>query len=267
MNVKSINNGIGRVVVCMVLLFFAASFAGMAGDVPTPVENPVEIATEDNSTPAEPQKEKTTLLGLILAGGIIGHVIIFLSVVSVAFMIEHLITIRLNVLIPPGLADDVVKNLSTGKWNEAAQQCRNDPSFLGSILTAGLSDCELGWESVEKAVEDATAEHAARLYRKTEYLNVIGNIAPMLGLLGTVVGMVIAFRDLADSGGFAKGGELAEGIYLALVTTVEGLIVAIPSITAYSIFNNRIALYVAEATYVADQVLRPVKKVLVAKKK
>lgn len=206
------------------------------------------------------KSKNDSIIGLILSGGIIGHSIIVLSIVAVALMIEHVITIREKVLIPPGFADEIVKKLNAGQWGAAIRDCRENPSVLATVLSAGLNECDLGWNSVEKGVEDAVAEQAARLYRKTEYLNLIGNIAPMLGLLGTVVGMILAFRDLANVDGYHRAGDLAQGIYLALITTVEGLIVAIPSLGAYAIFNNRISLLIAETTYIADQVLRPVKK-------
>ena len=227
-----------------------------------------QIETEWAGTEGQTAKpvKNYTIIDIIIAGGMIGHTIILLSIIAVALMIEHFLSIREKVLIPPGLADEMVKNLNEGKWNEAAKLCRDDPSVLGIVLTAGLKECEIGWDSVEKATEDAVAEQAARLYRKTEYLNLIGNIAPMLGLLGTVVGLVIAFHDMASLEGYQqRAGDLAEGIYLALITTVEGLVVAIPSLAAYAIFSNRIAFLIAETTYVAEQVLRPVKKRLAKK--
>ncbi len=112
---------------------------------------------------------------------------------------------------------------------EADQLCREKPSPLAFIVASGISEIEFGWPAVEKALEDTTAEQSARLYRKVEYLSVLGNIAPMLGLLGTVSGMILAFRQVALSQGTAGAGELAQGIYSALVTTVAGLLIAIPA--------------------------------------
>jgi biopolymer transport protein ExbB len=109
-------------------------------------------------------------------------------------------------------------------------------------------------------MEDATAEQSARLFRKIEYLSVIGNIAPMLGLLGTVIGMIVAFRQVAATQGAARAADLAEGIYLALVTTVEGLIVAIPALGAFAVFRNRVDQLVAEVAYVAQHVFAPLKR-------
>jgi len=241
---------------------------GILAQEPEPVvQEKSAVQSEDNARKSIKDYKDFTVIDLILSAGMIGHTIILLSVVAVALMIEHFITIREKVLIPPGFADEVVKQLNEGKWNDAAKLCRDDPSVLGIVLAAGLKECEIGWDSVEKAVEDAMSEQAARLYRKTEYLNVIGNIAPMLGLLGTVVGLLIAFHDMATLEGYQqRAGDLAAGIYLALVTTVQGLIVAIPSLAAYAIFNNRIALLIAETTDITEQILRPVKKRLVKSK-
>jgi biopolymer transport protein ExbB len=190
--------------------------------------------------------------------------IILLSIGAVALVIEHLVSIRAAVLIPPGLDEEIHGLLAAGKLGPAVERCRMEPSFLSYVLGAGLAEVEGGWPAVEKAMEDATAEQSARLFRKIEYLSVIGNIAPMLGLLGTVVGMIFAFRELSESQGAPRAADLAEGIYLALVTTVEGLIVAIPSLAAFAVFRNRVDHLVAEVTYVAQHVAAPIKRLRVA---
>ena len=210
-------------------------------------------------------KERKSFLDILNAGGSIGYIIILLSLASVALMIEHGLTIRQKTMMPPGFADEVLKLLTQGQLVAAIKKCESDPSTLARILHAAMTEYELGWGAVEKGAEEATAEEASRLYRKIEYLNVIGNIAPMLGLLGTVVGMIFAFQQLAESEGYARAADLAEGIYLALVTTVQGLVVAIPSLAAFSIFSNRIAFLIAETTFAAEQVLFPIKKSLLKK--
>jgi biopolymer transport protein ExbB len=186
--------------------------------------------------------------------------------IAVALMIEYALSIRRNMLMPPGFADDVLKLLVQGQPNVALQKCQNDPSAVAQILVAGMSQYEFGWEAIEKSAEEAAAEQASRLYRKVEYLNVIGNIAPMLGLLGTVVGMVIAFQQMHEADGYGRATDLAEGIYLALVTTIQGLLVAIPCLAAHSLFSNKIATLISETVYVAEQVLLPIKKNLLRKR-
>ncbi len=215
--------------------------------------------------PAQAAKARKGFFDIVMAGGIVGYVIILLSFVAVALAIEHALTIRQKVLMPPGFADEILQLLSQGQLGPAIQKCQADPSVLAQILHGGMTEYELGWNAVEKGAEEATAEQAAKLYRKIEYLNVIGNIAPMLGLLGTVLGMVYAFQELAGSQGYARASDLAEGIYLALITTVQGLIVAIPALAVYAYFCNRIASLVAETAHAASQVLLPVKKRLAAR--
>jgi biopolymer transport protein ExbB len=237
----------------------------LAPDDGTPSPDPLfptDGAATADSEEGTREEEKDSVFDILGAGGIIGFFIILLSVGAVALMIEHAITIRSNVLMPPGLSEEVHDLLKTGQWARALDRCRSQPSFLGYVLDAAISEVEAGWSSVEKSFEDSMAEQSSRLFRKIEYLSVIGNIAPMLGLLGTVVGMILAFRDLADSDGYSRASDLAEGIYLALITTVEGLIVAIPSLAAFAIFRNRVDALVAEVTFVADRVLHPVKKKL-----
>jgi biopolymer transport protein ExbB len=186
--------------------------------------------------------------------------IIVLSIAAVALVIEHLVTIRAPILMPPGLGEEVHALLAAGRPAQAAERCRAEPGFLSYVLGAGLAEVDGGWPAIEKGMEDATVEQSARLFRKIEYLSVIGNIAPMMGLLGTVIGMIFAFRELSDSQGAPRAADLAEGIYLALITTVEGLIVAIPSLAAFAVFRNRVDHLVAEVTYVAQHVVAPLKR-------
>lgn len=211
---------------------------------------------------ASPPAETTSagFFDLIKAGGWVGHTILLLSVVAVSLSIEHLLTIRRKTLLPPGLAEKVRDLLRSGQPAQAEQACKLQPSTLGYVLQAGISEMDGGWPVVEKAMEDAVAEQAARLYRKAEYISVIGNIAPMLGLLGTVMGMIGAFSKVASSQGTARAADLAEGIYLALVTTVEGLIVAIPALAVFAIFRSRIDGLVAEVAYVAQHVFAPLRR-------
>ena len=229
---------------------------------------PSQVIAQDMK-PAAPvaaaaEVESQGFFEIVLSGGPVGWVIMFLlfalSVTSVYLVIDQLITIRRTTLMPVGLAEQVQQLLAGGQFREADEVCRSRPSFLSFVLVHGLSEVDGGWTATEKALEDALAEQAARLLRKTEYLSVIGNIAPMVGLLGTVMGMIMAFQRVAVTQGSAGAADLAEGIYQALVTTVGGLIVAIPSLGAFAIFRNRVDQFVAEVAYLAQQVFIPLKR-------
>lgn len=223
--------------------------------------------TAPAETPANapaPPPQKTGIVEIILSGGITGGLILIfllaLSMTAAYLVFEHIMTIRKSEIMPPELGDTVRDLLLQGKVQDAERVCRERPSFLSFVLLSGIAELDGGWNAVEKALEDATAEQSARLFRKIEYLAVIGNIAPMVGLLGTVTGMIFAFQQVAATQGAAGAGDLAEGIYQALVTTVGGLLVAIPSLGAFAIFRNWVDELVAEAAYVAQQVFTPLKR-------
>lgn len=202
-------------------------------------------------------------LNVILSGGLVGLLIIgllaVLSLAAAALAVEHLLSIRREVLIPADLSEQVREKIVDNDLSAAQHACALQPSALSVVLRAGLADAPLGWPAVEKAMEEMLAEQSARLLRKIDYLSVIGNIAPMVGLLGTVVGMIFAFQEVADSDGAARAADLASGIYQALVTTVGGLVVAIPSLTAYAVFRNRIDALIAETGYAAQHATAPLK--------
>jgi biopolymer transport protein ExbB len=205
---------------------------------------------------------------VVFSGGPFGIgimlVLIAMSILTVYLIVDQSLLLRRSQLLPKSFAEEVRQMLLAGKWKEAEALCRERPSPLGWVLHSGLGEAEFGWPAVEKAMEETLAEQAARLFRRVEYLSVIGNLAPMLGLLGTVAGMIIAFRQVAISQGSAGAGDLASGIYSALVTTVAGLLIAIPALGALAIFRNRIDQLMAESAYVAQQVIAPLRRRLLA---
>lgn len=220
----------------------------------------VSVAQDEGEATTAPD----SFLSIIFSGGWVGMSIILvlfgLSITGVYLVIDHLLTIRRTELMPDNLSEEVRQLLMAGRVEEAERACRAKPSLLSFVLLNGVAEIDGGWTAVEKAMEDAIAEQAARLMRKVEYLSVIGNIAPMVGLLGTVTGMIFAFRQVAVTQGSAGAADLAEGIYQALVTTVGGLIVAIPSLGAFAVFRNRVDQFVAEAAYMAQHVFTPLKR-------
>lgn len=201
---------------------------------------------------------------IVLSGGVIGLVILLvligLSIAAAYLLFDQVMTLRRSEVLPEGVSETVRQALLTGRPAEADAACRRSPSVLSVVLLSGLSELEFGWREVEKAVEDSLAQQSARLMRRIEYLSVIGNIAPMVGLLGTVTGMIIAFQQVAQTRGAAGAGDLAEGIYQALVTTVGGLIVAIPSLAIYAVCRNRVDSLIAEVAYQSQHALAPIKR-------
>jgi len=206
-------------------------------------------------TPAAPPQN--FLYFLFGGGGVIGIActvpILCMSVAAIAIMIEQLITLRRAVLLPRGLVEEVREHISNEAFSRAEQQCKLRTSLLADVILAGLRHVRFGFSAVEKAMEDALQAQSARLMRKVEFLSVIANLSTMLGLFGTVVGLVLAFKKVADTQGVARASDLAGGIYLALMTTIEGLAIAIPTVGAYAFLKHRADTLIADAAGLAER--------------
>ncbi|MCA9069996.1 MAG: MotA/TolQ/ExbB proton channel family protein [Planctomycetaceae bacterium] len=215
---------------------------------------------------AQAKPQDLNIKTLFKAGGVVGMIIIALSVAMVALIVEHLLSIRRSALMPYGLAEEVHGLILEGKFREAEETCHNHPSFLGHVLASGVTEAELDYAAVEKSMEDAATEQSARLFRKIEFLNVIGTLAPMLGLMGTVWGMIQAFHTFQLSTN-PQVSELAPKISTALVTTLLGLMVAVPALGAFAMFRNRIDELVAESSLMAEHVFADYRRNLILRKK
>jgi biopolymer transport protein ExbB len=177
------------------------------------------------------------------------------SLLAVALMIQYGIKIRKAVLVPDLSVAQISQMFEERRFREALEFCQNDPSFVSGVVHAGLVEAANGYEAMENAMEDATNERTARLYREVERLNMLGNIAPMLGLWGTVWGMMTAFGDIEAKGGKANPADLAGGIMIALVSTFAGLMVAMPSLAAYGMYRSKIEQLSMESALVAQELL------------
>jgi biopolymer transport protein ExbB len=248
-----------RWITCGVLtaLLLATSLWEIQAQPPetTPAPSPSAPASDAESD-APPRQQELDVRFLIRAGGGIGLVIIGLSVAMVALIVEHLITIRRSALMPGGVAEDVHRLLLEGRFREAEELCHRNPSFLGHVLASGISEAELDYAAVEKSMEDAATEQASRLFRKIEFL----------GLMGTVWGMILAFDTFQYSSN-PQVSELAPHIATALVTTLFGLIVAVPALGAFAMFRHRIDELVAESSLLAEHVFADYKRNVTLRKK
>ena len=249
-------------------LFAAVIVATVSAWTAVAVCAPAAVARAEPLTGDEGQRAADTahqgFFSIVFSGGPVGAIIMLalvgLSLTAAYLVFEQVIALRRSEIAPESVGEEVRQMVIAGRVSEADQVCRGHPCFLSFVLLHALAEVEGGWTAVEKALEDATAEQAARLMRRIEYLSVIGNIAPMLGLLGTVIGMILAFQQVASTQGTAGAADLADGIYHALVTTVAGLVVAIPSLGAFAVFRNRVDQLVAEAAYLAQHALTPLKR-------
>ena len=233
-----------------------------------PPDSPAGGQAPGDSPPTTPEASSSglSLSSMLRAGGPVGYLIVLLSLVMVALIADHIMNIRRSILMPPGLAEEVHSCLAKRQVDDARKLCEQHPGYLGRLLHAGLQETSLGYASVEKAMEDTAVEQSARLFRRIEYLSVIGTIAPMLGLMGTVWGMIQAFLEFEQKAN-PQVSELAPGIYRALITTLLGLGVAVPSLSAFAIFRNRIDELSAESTLLAEHVFADFRRASQAKRR
>jgi len=200
--------------------------------------------------------ERTNVMSLIGKSGKIGIFILLLSFVGLALIIEHAVTIRRDKLLPQYFIVELEDLFENEEYEEALKLCEEEDNLLSRVLASGLAKVDMGYDTMEEAMGESAEESAMTLHHKISYVSLISAIAPMLGLLGTVVGMVIAFEDLQALGAAANAADLAGGISMALMTTVMGLIVAIPMMAAYHFFRNKVMRLDMEAGVIAGDLMR-----------
>ena len=202
-----------------------------------------------------PQGTKITMWQTVKYGGIIGFLIIGLSVVGLALIIEHAVTIRRDALVPPDLLGNLESLFEDEEYEEAMQLCESQPTFLTNVLAAGLPKINHGYDEVENAMAEVGEQEAVRLHQKIGYLSLIANVAPMLGLLGTVAGMIGAFNTIALKQGAPNPSDFAGSISQALVTTFMGLTVAIPLTAWFFFFRNRVIRVILEVGAISGELM------------
>lgn len=200
--------------------------------------------------------EETSMMGMIMGNaGFAGWTTIFLSVIAFMLVFKLLLELKIDKIMPAGTVEDVEQSLEEQDYEGAYGAVQDDPSFLGRVLEGGLSKMNYGIEAIEKGVDDAWETEQTSYLQTASYIQLIGQIAPMLGLFGTVFGMMKAFSVLANTAGAANPKDLAEGIMNALVTTFIGLLVAIPANMCFLFIRNKITSVGLEVLNTSSQVL------------
>jgi len=200
---------------------------------------------------------------LFIECGPIGYLLWFLSIVTVAVIIQYFVTIRRAIIMPDTIRSQINSLFENKQYREVIDLTAQEPSYLSYIVHAALAESPHGYASMERAMEEASEERTTKLLRRIEWLNLLGNISPMLGLMGTVWGMIGAFIKIWQVGGTPDPADLANSIGTALVTTLLGLAVAIPSLSVYAIMRNRIDAMTSEAMVASQDLIsafRPGKK-------
>jgi biopolymer transport protein ExbB len=218
-----------------------------------PANPPAPAAGSEGSEEAVPM----TVLewGWQALGPMYTFIFLGLSFTLVALFVMNLLTARRDNVCPVSLLEGFEARLNDKQYQEAYELARSDESFLGQVLSAGLAKVSVGYEKAIEAMQEVGEEENMRLEHRLSYIALIGTISPMVGLLGTVDGMIDSFSVIAISGSTPKAQELAQGISTALVTTLVGLWIAIPAIAAYHILKNRMARLVLEVGIMSERLM------------
>lgn len=213
--------------------------------------------------------EDVNLLQMIFGGSWIGVgivlMLLILSMVSLFFTVDHFLVIRQPHLFPDDQLDQIEHLVASKKIDEAIDFChqREQDSMAGRIVGAGLlryRNSQFGFAEYRASIQEAGEDETSKLFRRTEVLATIAAIAPMLGLAGTVIGMIEAFMTIANQDGAAQAQDLAGGIGQALVTTLMGLAIAIPTMVACNYFRHRIDAIVSQAGNRIEHIMSPLGK-------
>lgn len=189
------------------------------------------------------------------ASGPIGLVIAAMSFYLIALVVWMAFHFRKSVAVPGPLLRDVTALLGQRRYGEAFQRLDADRSFLARVLAAGVRKLPAGQATAMRAMELANDDATMEMEHRTTYLATVGTLGPMIGLVGTVYGMILSFRVIATAGSSPQASQLAAGISTALFATLEGIAVSIPAIYFYAVFRNRIARLSLEVAMTAETLL------------
>ena len=206
----------------------------------------------------EPAAQEKNFIQLIIHGGamiiFIWLCILATSIVMVTLIIQLALSLKKSKLAPPPLVDSLRQLIASGNYQEAWETCNANKNYLANVLKAGLSRIGRGKEAVESTLSEAGLREATLLRTWNSYLSVIGVVSPMIGLLGTVIGMVGAFQVLGSAGMQDPKG-LAAKIAEVLYATASGLFIAIPAFVAYYIFRNMTQASIVHADDIVNQLV------------
>ena len=192
------------------------------------------------------------VMDAIASAGMIGYLIIGMSMVGGALIIEHFTSIKREKLAPPELIDEVEELFGEANYQEALELCEAEPTFFTNVVAAGIRKLGTNFQAIEKSVEEMEDAESVKLHQKIGWLSLIAGIGPMMGLFGTVTGMVGAFATIGNSKGGVEPSEFAADISMALMTTVLGLTVAIPTQAFYAFFRNRVTMVTLETGAIVE---------------
>ncbi|MFI5454386.1 MAG: MotA/TolQ/ExbB proton channel family protein [Isosphaerales bacterium] len=225
-------------------------------DVAAPAEPAKSAAAPAPAAGTTPPESMNMLQWAWKASGWIGLFLLALSIYFVALVIRLSMEFRVSEAVPTALVERLEGAIRDKKFQDAYDACKDNDSFLARLVRTGIANLPNGRQEAKEAMQTATEEIVTTLEMKISYLAVIGTLGPMIGLVGTIQGMIMSFQEIATAAGAQpKPEKVAEGISKALFITLEGVSLSVPAIFFFAFFRNRIAQMTMEATRVADRTI------------
>ena len=225
------------------------------GHAPAQEGSPGPAASADGSDASRARSQRQFIPWMVQSSGLIGLVILALSFYLIALVVWMSMEYRRSVAVPERLVREVGDLLAMKEYTEAFHRLTESPSFLGKVLSAGVRQLPSGQTPALRAMELANDDATMAMEHQTTYLATVGTLGPMIGLVGTVYGMIQSFRVIATAGGSPQASDLADGISTALFATLEGIAISIPAIFFHAMFRNRIARLSLEVALAAESLL------------
>ena len=215
------------------------------------------------SKEAQFEKGRTLLEQFVTSGGpIVWFILVPMSLAMVYLAAEYCLTIRRKALLPADTGAEITRLAQETEIKRLAVEIGQRDDILSMAVAKALSKGVDDWFRMRETMFESVQDQAVGLMRRIEWINLIGNVSPMVGLFGTVVGMIQLFNAMVAAGGQPQPVQLAAGISVALVTTFWGLLIAIPALAVYGIFRNRIETLANEAITQGEEILAQVRRVL-----
>lgn len=217
-----------------------------------------EPAAEGEAAAETPHKPQSQLMWVIHTSGWIGGVLLVISIYFVAVVTQMFLELREQVMMPPALMEECNALLAKRDFNGVYKVAKENPSELGQLIAAGLAAFQGGLADSREAIDRTGEALTVEMEKKISMLAVIGSLGPMIGLLGTLKGMIASFAVIGQGESQMKASEVALGISEALLITFEGVALSVPAIYFFAVFKNRVSSLSLKAINLADEFIRRV---------
>ncbi len=245
-----------RLALCCLLAVLALGLVLVAPPQASAQDGENVAAPADPAASAPPAPPKNLFLHIIESLGIgFGLLFLGMSVGMVAMVVLLVMDLRLGAAIPPGFVEDFTETVNKRQFKQAFDLARQDGSYLGRVLTQGMSRLQYGIEDARESAMNTVESIKASKEQLISYLATIGTLGPLFGLVGTVFGMILAFRELGRTGTQPRFDKLSDALSHALVVTMVGIGLAVPAIFCHAFFRNRLIRLSMDTANVADDLL------------